>query len=247
MASLKEKSNQHLNQNGQGLAGLFMGVVKKQMSDGRVKVFVPGVSDPQYEADGNEDFLPNAQVMMPVFAKSINQSGFFGIPDVGAIVCVYFLNQDANYPLVVGTMLNSVPGFGKAMWNKMTRKKKYVKQLMRNGAAEIALDENGSIEMTVQSQEGAAEDNGSMKECRILMDRTNVNNRIILDADDIILNCRNLLLKTFNTQIDAGNKVTIHGRGGHVAIMSPSIFLNSNVGQGTNTTVIKGSSGTIVV
>ena len=111
----------------------------------------------------------------------------------------------------------------------------------------VALDENGSIEMTVQSHEGAAEDNGSMKECRILMDRTNVNNRIILDADDIILNCRNLLLKTFNTQIDAGNKVIIHGRGGRVAIMSPSIFINSNLGSGTNATIIKGSSGTLVV
>ena len=47
--------------------------------------------------------------------------------------------------------------------------------------------------------------------------------------------------------MDAGNKVIIHGRGGRVAIMSPSIFINSSVGQGTNTTVIKGSSGTLVV
>lgn len=217
------------------------------MADGRLKVFVPGVYDPQFEADGNEDFLPNAEVMMPAFAKSINQSGFWGLPDVGAIVYVLFLNQDANYPLVVGTMLNAVPGFGKAMWNKCMRKKKYVKQILRNGVSEIAMDENGSIEMTVQSHEGSAEDCGSMKECRILMDRTNVNNRIILDADDIVLNCRNLLLKTFNTQIDAGNKVIIHGRGGRVAIMSPSVFINSNIGQGTNATVIKGSSGTLVV
>ena len=217
------------------------------MSDGRLKVFVPGVYDPQFEADGNEDFLPNAEVMMPAFAKSINQSGFWGLPDVGAIVYVLFLNQDANYPLVVGTMLNAVPGFGKAMWNKCMRKKKYVKQILRNGVSEIAMDENGSIEMTVQSHEGTAQDNGSMKECRILMDRTNVNNRIILDADDIILNCRNLLLKTFNTQIEAGNKVIIHGRGGRVAVMAPSIFINSNLGQGANATVIKGSSGTIVV
>ena len=217
------------------------------MADGRLKVFVPGVYDPQFEADGNEDFLPNAEVMMPAFAKSINQSGFWGLPDVGAIVYVVFLNQDANYPLVVGTMLNAVPGFGKAMWNKCMRKKKYVKQILRNGVSEIAMDENGSIEMTVQSHEGTAQDNGSMKECRILMDRTNVNNRIILDADDIILNCRNLLLKTFNTQIDAGNKVIIHGRGGRVAVMSPSIFINSNLGQGANATVIKGSSGTLVV
>ena len=247
MANLKEKTNQHLSENGQGLEGVFRGEVRKQMADGRVKVFVPGVYDPQFEADGNEDFLPNAEIMQPVFAKSINQSGSFGVPDVGSIVYVIFLNKDANYPLVIGTMLNAVPGFGKAMWNKCMRKKKYVKQIFRNGVSEVALDENGSIEMTVQSHEGTATDNGSMKECRILMDRTNVNNRIILDADDIILNCRNLLLKSFNTQIDAGNKVIIHGRGGRVAIMSPSIFINSNYGQGINATVIKGSSGTMVV
>ena len=152
------------------------------MADGRVKVWVPGIYDPQFEADGNEDFLPNAELMMPVFAKSINQSGWFCCPDVGSIVLVVFLNQDANYPLVIGTTLNAVPGFGKAMWNRCMRKKKYVKQIMKNGVAEIALDENGS-----------------MKEARLLIDRTNCNNRILLDADDIVLNCRNLLLKSFNT------------------------------------------------
>ena len=244
---IKEKSNQHLNQNGQGLDGIYRGEVRKQMADGRVKVFVPGVTDPQFEVDGMEDFLPNAEVMQPVWAKSIDQSGSFGLPDVGAIVYVVFLNQDANYPLVIGTCLNAVPGFGKASWNRLVRKKKYVKQLLKNGNAEISLDENGSIDITVNSMEGAAQDNGSMKDCHILLDRTNVNNRITLSADDIILDCRNLLLKSFNTQIDAGNKVIIHGRGGRVAIMSPSIFINSNLGQGTNATVIKGSSGTLVV
>ena len=247
MANLKEKSNQHLNQNGQGLDGIYRGEVRKQMSDGRVKVWVPGVYDPQFESDGNEDFLPNAEVMQPVWAKSINQSGSWGMPDVGAIVYVVFLNQDANYPLVIGTVLNAVPGFGKAVWNRCMRKKKYVKQILKNGNAEVSLDENGSIDLTVNSMEGSAEDCGSMKDCHILMDRTNVNNRITLSADDIILDCRNLLLKTFNTQIDAANKVIIHGRGGRVAIMSPSIFVNSNLGSGTNATVIKGSSGTLVV
>ena len=247
MASQKEKSNQHLNQQGQGLDGIYRGEVRKQMSDGRVKVWVPGIYDPQFEADGNEDFLPNAEIMQPVFAKSINQSGSFGVPDVGAIVYVVFLNHDANYPLVIGTQLNAVPGFGKAMFNKCMRKKKYVKQLLKNGNAEISLDENGSIDLTVNSMEGMAEDNGSMKDCHIVLDRTNVTNRIILSADDIILDCRNLLLKSFNTQIDAGNKVIIHGRGGRVAITSPSIFINSNYGLGTNATVIKGSTGTLVV
>lgn len=217
------------------------------MQDGRVKVWVPGIYDPQFEADGNEDFLPNAEIMQPVFAKSINQSGSFGVPDVGAIVYVVFLNQDANYPLVIGTTLNSVPGFGKAIWNKMMRKKKYVKQVLKNGVAEISLDETGSIDITVQSQEGAAEDNGSMKEARISIDRTNCNNRITLDADDIIINCKNLLMKSMNTQIDAGNKVIIHGRGGRVSIMSPSVFICSNYGMGTNCVVLKGSSGCMVV
>ena len=247
MANLKEKTNQHLNQNGQGLDGIYRGEVRKQMSDGRVKVFVPGVYDPQFESDGNEDFLPNAEIMQPVFAKSINQSGSFGVPDVGAIVYVVFLNHDANYPLVIGTVLNAVPGFGKAMWNKCMRKKKYVKQLMKNGNAEISLDENGSIDLTVNSMEGSAQDCGSMRDCHIVLDRTHVNNRIILSADDIVLDCRNLLLKTFNTQIDAANKVIIHGRGGRIGIMSPSIFINSNLGSGTNATVIKGASGTICV
>ena len=243
----KEQNNQHLNQNGNGLNGLYRGIVRKQLQDGRLKVWVAGVYDPKFEADGMEDFLPNAEIMSPVAAKSIDQSGFFGMPDVGAIVYVQFLNQDANYPLVVGVALNSVPGYGKAMFNKMMRKKKYTKQILKNGVAEISMDENGSIELTVQSMEGAAEDNGSMKEARITIDRSNCNNRIILDADDIVLNGRNILIKGFNIQIDGGNKTEIHGRGGKVDVMSPSIMLNSNVGQGTNAVLIKGASGTICV
>ena len=81
----------------------------------------------------------------------------------------------------------------------MMMKKKYVKQLLTNGNAEIAMDERGGIDLTLKSNEGAAEDNGSMKECRISMDRTLCNNRITLSADDIVLDCRNLLLKSFNT------------------------------------------------
>ena len=245
---LKEKSNQHLNVQGQGLGdGLYKGVVRKQMSDGRVKVFVPGVMDPQFEADGNEDFLPNAELMMPIFAKSINQSGWFCCPDVGAIVYVKFLNGDANYPLVVGTQLNSVPGFGKAMWNKAMRKKKYVKQILKNGVAEISMDETGNIELTVQSMEGSAEDNGSMKEARILIDRSNCNNRIILDADDIVLNGRNILINGFNLVLDAKNKLDMHGRGNHISAEAPSVFISANNGQGPNAVVIKGASGVITV
>lgn len=185
--------------------------------------------------------------MQPVFAKSINQSGFFGIPDVGAIVYVIFLNQDANYPLVVGTQLNAVPGFGKAMWNKMMRKKKYVKQILKNGPTEIALDENGSIDITIQSMEGSAENNGSMKEARITIDRSNCNNRIILDADDIILNGRNILINGFNIQLDSKNKTEIHARGGHASVEAPSVFISANNGQGPNAVVVKGAAGALVV
>lgn len=184
---------------------------------------------------------------MPIFAKSINQSGWFCCPDVGAICYVRFLNGDANYPLVVGTQLNSVPGFGKAMWNKCLRKKKYVKQILKNGVAEISMDETGNIELTVQSMEGAAQDNGSMKECRITLDRSNCNNRIILDADDIIINGRNILINGFNITLDGKNKVEMHGRGGHVSAEAPSVFISANNGQGTNAVVLKGASGTICV
>lgn len=156
-------------------------------------------------------------------------------------------NGDANYPLVVGTQLNSVPGFGKAMWNKAMRKKKYVKQILKNGSTEISMDEHGTIDITIQSQEGAAEDNGSMKECRITLDRTNVNNRIILEADDIVLNGKNILINGFNIQVDSAFKINMNARGGHTSIDSPSIFISANNGQGTNAVVLKGSSGTICV
>ena len=43
---IKEKSNQHLNRHGQGLDGIFRGIVKKQMADGKVKVWVPSIYDP---------------------------------------------------------------------------------------------------------------------------------------------------------------------------------------------------------
>ena len=110
------------------------------------------------------------------------------------------------------------------------KKKKYVKQILKNGVAEISMDETGNIELTVQSMEGSAEDKGSMKECRITLDRSNVNNRIVLDADDIVINGRNILINGFNLVLDAKNKLDMHGRGNHISAEAPSVFISANNG-----------------
>ena len=47
--------------------------------------------------------------------------------------------------------------------------------------------------------------------------------------------------------VDAGNKIQLHGRGGRVSVDAPSVFISANNGQGTNAVVIKGASGTTVV
>ena len=175
------------------------------------------------------------------------QSGMFGVPDVGAIVWVFFANLDANFPVYFATTLNSVPGVGQASWNRLKKKKKYTGQLLKNGPAEILMDETSQICLRCESTEDIVETGSDVSPAEILIDRENVTNRIVLQADDVVVSCKNFVVKSQNTEIDSAFKMLLRARGAKMDLQSPSIMLNAANGDGNNTISFKSATGLTVI
>ena len=244
---LKSPSNRYVFEQGNGLSGFYRGLVRKQLDSGRLKIFVPGIYDDKYEPMMMADHLPDAEPASPIFNKSIDQSGYFGVPDVGAIVWVFFANQDANFPVYFATTLNTVPGVGQASWNRLKKKKKYTGQLLKNGPAEIQMDETSQITLRCVSTEDIVEQDSSTAPAEILIDRENATNRIVLQADDVVIKCKNYVVQTQNAEIDSAFTVIMRARGSKMDLQSPSIMLNADHGDGTNTITFKSATGAYTV
>ena len=244
---LKSPSNKYVFEQGNGLSGFYRGLVRKQLDSGRLKIFIPGIYDDKYEPYEMADFLPDAEPASPIFNKSIEQSGMFGVPDVGAIVWVFFANEDANFPVYFATTLNSVPGVGQASWNRLKKKKKYTGQLIKNGPAEILMDETSQITIRCNSTEDIVEKESSTAPAEILVDREVATSRIVLQADDVVIKCKNFVVSSQNTEIDSAFKVIMRARGARMDLQSPSIMLNACDGDGTNTITFKSATGAHVV
>ena len=244
---LKSPTNKYVFEQGNGLAGFWRGLVRKQLDSGRLKIFIPGIYDDKYEPLEMADFLPDAEPASPIFAKSISQSGIFGVPDVGAIVWVFFANQDANFPVYFATTLNTVPGIGGNSWNRLKKQKKYTGQMLKNGPAEIIMDETSQITLRCNSTEDVVESETCTAPAEIHIDREHASSRIVLQADDIVMNCRNFVVRSHNTDFDSAFRIIMKARGARVDIMSPSIMLNADVGDGTNCISFKSATGAYMV
>jgi len=244
---LKSLTNKYVFEQGNGLTGFYRGLVRKQLDSGRLKIFVPGIYDDRYEPLEMADHLPDAEPASPIFGKSISQSGMFGVPDVGAIVWVFFSNLDANFPVYFATTLNSVPGVGQASWNRLKKKKKYTGQLLKNGPAEILMDETSQITLRCNSTEDIVERETNTSPTEILLDRENATNRIVMQADDVVINCKNFVVRSQNTEFDSAFKFIMRARGSRIDLQSPSIMLNAANGDGTNTITFKSATGAHVI
>lgn len=244
---LKCPTNKYVHEQGNGLSGFYRGLVRKQLDSGRLKIFIPGIYDDKYEPLEMADHLPDAEPASPIFNKSAVQSGMFGVPDVGAIVWVFFANLDANFPVYFATTLNSMPGVGQSSWNRLKKKKKYTGQLMKNGPAEILMDETSQICLRCQSTEDVVEKGSDTTPTEILMDRENATNRIVLQADDVVIACKNFVVRSQNTEIDSAFKMLLRARGAKMDLQSPSIMLNAANGDGNNTISFKSATGLHVV
>lgn len=229
------------------MSGFYRGLVRKQLDSGRLKIFIPGIYDDKYEPLEMADHLPDAEPASPIFNKSSMQSGMFGVPDVGSIVWVFFANLDANFPVYFATTLNAVPGVGQASWNRLKKKKKYTGQLMKNGPAEILMDETSQITLRCNSTEDIVEKQSDTTPAEILMDRENATNRIVLQADDVVIACKNFVVRSENAEIDSAFKILLRARAAKMDLQSPSIMLNADNGDGNNTISFKSATGLTVI
>lgn len=244
---LKCPTNKYVHEQGNGLTGFYRGLVRKQLDSGRLKIFIPGIYDDKYEPLEMADHLPDAEPASPIFNKSSMQSGMFGVPDVGSIVWVFFANLDANFPVYFATTLNAVPGVGQASWNRLKKKKKYTGQLMKNGPAEILMDETSQITLRCNSTEDIVEKQSDTTPAEILMDRENATNRIVLQADDVVIACKNFVVRSENTEVDSAFKILLRARAAKMDLQSPSIMLNADNGDGNNTISFKSATGLTVI
>jgi hypothetical protein len=100
--------------------GYYTGKVvdnKDPLKTGRVRIYVPGLSDQSTEL--NPDGLPWAYQKTPTFLGGGANSGMFSVPRVGTIVTLYFDNGSLSHPIYDGSrscIENDVPD-----WHSLAR------------------------------------------------------------------------------------------------------------------------------
>lgn len=69
----------------------------------------------------------------------------------------------------------------------------------------------------------------------------------MLQADDVVIACKNFVVRSQNTEIDSAFKMLLRARGAKMDLQSPSIMLNAANGDGNNTISFKSATGLHVV
>lgn len=74
------------------LRGTYRGKVLKHLGKGVLKVYIPEV----YPAESlkDPDSLPDAEMVVPLFAGNCDGSGVFSYPRIGSVVICSFLDGD---------------------------------------------------------------------------------------------------------------------------------------------------------
>jgi len=80
----------------------YRGIVKAHGTNGKCRIFVPGV---YASADENSESLPFAEPAQPLFAGCANGQGEFQYPVIGSTVWVFFENGDHHKPVFFASIL----------------------------------------------------------------------------------------------------------------------------------------------
>lgn len=94
-----------LNNRYKPITGFYRGVVKQHRRQGRCKIFIAGVHDPEWDTPENVDKLPSAEQIVPIIAPSNGKDGVFTYPAIGSVVVCGFFNGDVNRPFYMGAIL----------------------------------------------------------------------------------------------------------------------------------------------
>jgi len=80
----------------------YRGIVKAHGTNGKCRIFVPGV---YASADENSTSLPLAEPAQPLFAGCANGQGIFQYPVIGSTAWVFFENGDHHRPIFFASTL----------------------------------------------------------------------------------------------------------------------------------------------
>lgn len=86
------------------VTGFYRGIVKAHSTNGKCKIFWPGVTPDDFE--NKTEFLPDAEQAAPLFAGAANKNGVFFYPDINSVVWGFFENEDVNRPVYFASTLS---------------------------------------------------------------------------------------------------------------------------------------------
>lgn len=78
----------------QKLTGFYRGTVLKHLSNGKCKIWVPGVYPAEWNSYGNADLIPSAEQASPIAFGANHGNGVFSYPNIGSIVWCFFERGD---------------------------------------------------------------------------------------------------------------------------------------------------------
>lgn len=87
------------------VTGFYRGKVVAHSTNGKCKIFWPGVTPGDFEDKPDE--LPDAEQAAPLFASGPQNNGVFFYPDIGTFVWGFFANEDVNYPVYFASSIFS--------------------------------------------------------------------------------------------------------------------------------------------
>ena len=250
-----------LNNRYKPITGFYRGVVKQHRRQGRCKIFIAGVHDPEWDTPENVNELPSAEQIVPIIAPSNGKDGVFTYPAIGSVVLCGFFNGDVNRPFYMGALLG-----GKDSNETYTDKARpnVTDAAVQNGTdaykcyigvgkSSVTMSETGQIEIKVSS-----DTNSDSKLANIVIDKDGniqikASKNIQIDGESIKI--------TGKTQIDmcsptiniisqaapgnvtiSGTSVLMHG-GSTAKISSPSIALDAKECDGdVGVVIVKGKT-----
>ena len=136
------------HQSGNRCQGLYRGVVVKHLQHGRLKVFVYGVYPEEYI--NQPDYLPICEQITPLWGGTYQGNGSFSYPNIGSTVFVQFLNDDVNYPVVIGATLGGQNAYHQYEQIKEQNEEISKKHMFTTGMAHFQMHESGKISSYVQ-------------------------------------------------------------------------------------------------
>lgn len=214
---------------GNKLTGFYRGIVKKHLSNGFCKIWIPSVYPEQWQNE--PDKLPDAEQAAPLSFGTNNGLGIFSYPNIDSIVWCFFANGDQNFPIYFASTLGGEYALKK--WNRVrampgAKEDAFIHKIHVK-CADIEFNETGTIHLHTEDVEVKSEEDKSKRKhyCDIRMDQSgNIN----IESTATITIKTPALKIVAETQMESESPNIILSSSVDTKIISPSIDLDAKAG-----------------